>query len=710
MPNNNNIVAFFCGTGLEASEHSDIPDDAYLALKQHFPEDSGTELFGIDGCHVSAPITRGIFGFGVEEQADEFIKHLNIKLNQTTSNEIRVNLIGHSRGALAALLAVKKIQADPRLNKKVKITLDLRDPVPGNLPITTALPDALVLANQVKDLSDCTIVDKAYLTFFEEGFSPKAYFDVLIPNFAANTRVEIEALPGDHAVQEQREHLKIYKKNFPANILNFLEENKDKANNIIVKHEIEKLLSSHKEACDKDLIKFSWDIIEFLKTNSNFPEFTAWYHENSSKKHYAHLLFKLGIEKSLGILLKDKALNSVQNNPQGSEDDLEQTNTNNQVALYRQISEHSLFKTQMLSTKYNRGIHFGGKWSVNANDEDINCINTRHARLAKLKNIKPRYTISHPYSNFHRDCYDVVGEYNMEILRLWNLSQNESDKKILLELYIDDNSFNSLLNNSKKRNEIRKNLIENLSSTASSPNLDKKTLRALQTAIAKLGTLVYLNTLDEACESDATQSEFNNKLQADADNKTQHETNTNTETHSTPTSPQSSALVNLKKALHADIEYQIQQGKTYAEISQSKAVNIANETPVLLKDLNGKTPDEKIKLIEKFHTQHHLLSPKPTIQKRFVQALNLLASVLIGTIIGAVTGFVIGCAIGSVSGPGAILTGLTGAFLGGIKGAKAGVLYQGMLMGVLVGHKRANTIANNYAPSEAVQASLLQLK
>ena len=111
------IVSFFCGTGYTLSS-----DDSYQSISQEIFS-SNTILMGFDGCQVHG---GGIFAYGVEEQADAFIQNLKI---QNTNEKMIINLIAHSRGCLSALMAIKKIQADPQLKDKVSITVDLRDPV-----------------------------------------------------------------------------------------------------------------------------------------------------------------------------------------------------------------------------------------------------------------------------------------------------------------------------------------------------------------------------------------------------------------------------------------------------------------------------------------------------------------------------------------------------------------------------------------------------
>lgn len=191
-----NVIGYFCGTGYDINDTN--PDAGFASIQSALTDD--TTLLGYDGCQIHG---GGVFAYGVEEQADAFIKDLKDKLEGSSENEdIQVNLVAHSRGCLSALLAIKKIQADPFLKNRVKVTADLRDPVPGNFQITTAFVGNLASANQLVDLSDCDIVKKVYITLQEKPILPIA-FDALVSIFPPNTDVEIETLPGYHDVQQR---------------------------------------------------------------------------------------------------------------------------------------------------------------------------------------------------------------------------------------------------------------------------------------------------------------------------------------------------------------------------------------------------------------------------------------------------------------------------------------------------------------------------
>lgn len=186
-----NVIGFFCGTGYTLGK-----DQSYAHIRDANLFDT---LLGYDGCQVHG---GGLFAHGVEEQADAFINDLKEQLEGNT-DAIQINLVAHSRGVLSALLAIKKIQADPALKNRVSITADFRDPVPGNFQLTAEVAGNLAIANQVMDLTDCDVVKKVYITLQEKPILPIA-FDSLVPKFHSEALIEIEVLPGYHDVQQRR--------------------------------------------------------------------------------------------------------------------------------------------------------------------------------------------------------------------------------------------------------------------------------------------------------------------------------------------------------------------------------------------------------------------------------------------------------------------------------------------------------------------------
>lgn len=187
-----NVIGFFCGTGFTRKN-----DKLYEIIRSSI-NISSTTFLAYDGCHVYG---GGLFAFGVETQADVFITDLKKEFASCAQDEhIQMNLIAHSQGCLSALLAIKKIQADRELGRRVNITVDLHDPLPRNFRWSSAVGGRLMIVNQVYDLSDCDFVKKAYITIQEQGLGTFAW-DSLIPKFHTITKIAVEALPGCHDVQ-----------------------------------------------------------------------------------------------------------------------------------------------------------------------------------------------------------------------------------------------------------------------------------------------------------------------------------------------------------------------------------------------------------------------------------------------------------------------------------------------------------------------------
>ncbi|CAM4438965.1 MAG: hypothetical protein LEGION0403_FIIPPAGN_00054 [Legionella sp.] len=185
------IIGFFCGTDYIRED-----DKLYETLHSNINA-SKTALRVYDGCQSHA----GLFAIGIQSQADAFITDLKKEIDSLDNTEkIQINFIAHSQGGFSALLAIKKIQADPELRGRVDITVDLHELVPRSFRWSTAIGGNLITANMVHDLSDCDLVKHAHLTLHERGLGSVGW-DAFIPKFHAATTVEVEALPGWYDVQ-----------------------------------------------------------------------------------------------------------------------------------------------------------------------------------------------------------------------------------------------------------------------------------------------------------------------------------------------------------------------------------------------------------------------------------------------------------------------------------------------------------------------------
>lgn len=190
------VVGYFCGTDYTLDK-----DAGYQFIKTNLHNSS--ILLGYNGCQIYG---GGSFSFGVEKPAEAFIAALKDKVLASPKEEpFHINLVAHERGALSALSIVKKLQADKELCSRVQVTLDLRDPVPGNLQLTAKLAGNLAGANSYGDISDCPIVDKVAITL-QELPSYSLAFDAFVPKCHPATVMEIEALPGKYDVQQRNNY------------------------------------------------------------------------------------------------------------------------------------------------------------------------------------------------------------------------------------------------------------------------------------------------------------------------------------------------------------------------------------------------------------------------------------------------------------------------------------------------------------------------
>ncbi len=187
------ISAYFNGTSHRLEEDTWLINDF---IKYTADDSSDSKKFGFNGCGVRDPLSGGLFGTGLDEQAaivaDEVIKQIG------HGRKVTLNLCGHSRGSLATLLLIKQLRLiDPNL---LEINLVMMDPVPGSL-LTTAMLDVLgiYLANKTMDLRDCPQL-KSVLALYPH--KPLPSFLCHAPEFCLypeHTNVAEEVIPGCHS-------------------------------------------------------------------------------------------------------------------------------------------------------------------------------------------------------------------------------------------------------------------------------------------------------------------------------------------------------------------------------------------------------------------------------------------------------------------------------------------------------------------------------
>lgn len=194
------ISVYFSGTGFS------INDTAFLAasLCAKTEENESQIKMGFNGCGVDYGFTGVIFGSGLDKQCEKVIDSTIQEIN--AGHQITLNVYGHSRGGIAALLLAKQLGYIDK--EKLAINLALLDPVPGNF-ITTSSIDSfkISLANKVMDLSDCGPLKKVLALYPHRPLPDIACHAPLLVSYPQETEVEEEVINGCHAEAEQIGHI-----------------------------------------------------------------------------------------------------------------------------------------------------------------------------------------------------------------------------------------------------------------------------------------------------------------------------------------------------------------------------------------------------------------------------------------------------------------------------------------------------------------------
>ena len=211
------FVAHFGGSGdllakldqqVDAYEKSFLGSPGYpIGKESAWYQKQGIQYWGYPGCSVKEDkvnYVKMVTALGTNDRCDKFISDLKRHLKDIgASGKIYVYLFGVSRGAVSALKAVKEIQQDPELNQVVEISIELHDPVPGNLGPTSFLGVPGTAISLTKDLSKCWVVKRAHIILTQlplEKFPAGIGFSPFIPNFHPLTKMETEILPLYHTL------------------------------------------------------------------------------------------------------------------------------------------------------------------------------------------------------------------------------------------------------------------------------------------------------------------------------------------------------------------------------------------------------------------------------------------------------------------------------------------------------------------------------
>lgn len=218
------ISVFFSGTGHEITN----PNMLATLLKNKIQTSDNQLVMGFNGCGIDYGARGSFFGAGLDKQCQQVIEALALEIKQ--GNTITLNVYGHSRGGIAALMLAKELSnVDPNL---LTINLALLDPVPGNLITTSTLdPFEISLTNKTMDLRACKPLQQVLALYPHSPLPDIAGHAPLFCLYPAHTMVEEEAVAGCHAraqLNEEKEGILSFRRDSFitfARMLNFLRDN-----------------------------------------------------------------------------------------------------------------------------------------------------------------------------------------------------------------------------------------------------------------------------------------------------------------------------------------------------------------------------------------------------------------------------------------------------------------------------------------------------
>jgi hypothetical protein len=192
------ISVYFSGSGFEIDRSGRLANSLYNRTNNSESQIS----MGFNGCGIDYGFNGIIFGSGIDKQCQEVIDCIIKTISD--SHHVTLNVYGHSRGGVAALLLAKQLGHIPQ--EKLVIHLALLDPVPGNL-ITTARidPFEISLANKAMDLTECKPLKKVLVLYPYIPLPAIACHAPLLASYPLGTQVEEEVVLGCHS---EAEHLR----------------------------------------------------------------------------------------------------------------------------------------------------------------------------------------------------------------------------------------------------------------------------------------------------------------------------------------------------------------------------------------------------------------------------------------------------------------------------------------------------------------------
>jgi len=187
------ITALFSGSGHKVKQTNTL---VHLLNEYINTDISNQKIMAFDGCAETHGISGAIFGTGLDEQCDEVIDLIAREIKK--GNTVTLNVYGHSRGAIGALLLAKQLgKVDPNV---LDINLALLDPVPGNFITTSTLDMAdISLAKKTMDLSDCEPLKNVLVLYPHQPLPTLSAHAPLVCLYPEHTRVEEDVIAGCHA-------------------------------------------------------------------------------------------------------------------------------------------------------------------------------------------------------------------------------------------------------------------------------------------------------------------------------------------------------------------------------------------------------------------------------------------------------------------------------------------------------------------------------
>ncbi len=193
---NKTISVYFSGTGFSIDDREFLTASLYVRT-----EGSESQIkIGFSGCGVDYGFRGGIFGSGLDEQCNYVIARVIQEIN--AGYQITLNVYGHSRGGIAALLLAKQLGNIDK--EKLAINLALLDPVPGNFITTSSIdPFEISLTNKTMDLSGCKPLKRVLALYPYLPLPAIVCHAPLLASYPKETEVDIEVVNGCHAQVEQ---------------------------------------------------------------------------------------------------------------------------------------------------------------------------------------------------------------------------------------------------------------------------------------------------------------------------------------------------------------------------------------------------------------------------------------------------------------------------------------------------------------------------